>query len=266
VLPAYLADVARELRERSASIRRGFLAHNPSIGAGREELVEQFLKEHLPARLGVSTGLVFSHDGLFSNQADLLVVDKLHNAPLYGSMRNQLWPVEGVYALIEVKSGLNPSDIADAVSKGRRFKLLQRRFCEGPVFQRTMESLFVIWAFDSPDPATVKVNLLKALREIPRSEQPDLLIVPHRLVAKGGVYLETARLGLAGSERRRQLEAQYGTDLSSLMPNAVEVDNLGENSLLAWYVWFDSWLRQAGGRLADPARYLPLDGVFGFRE
>jgi hypothetical protein len=47
------------------------------------------------------------------------------------------------------------------------------------------------------------------------------------------------------------------------MPKPAETYDLGENALLAWYVWFDSWLRQAGPRLTDPVRYLPIDRVFG---
>lgn len=264
-LPEYLADVARELRDRSASIRRDFATHRPSAGANREDLVERFLVEHLPKRFGVSTGLLISHDGLLSNQADLVVVDQINNAPLYGTARNKLWPVECVYSLIEVKTSLGPSDISDSVAKGRRFKTLQRTFCEGPFRQRIQDSLFVIWAFDSAHPETVKGNLLQALEGVPRAEQPDFVVVPHRLVAKAGTYLELSRIGQPGSPHRQELEARHVTDIGSLVPEPVEVNDLGENSLLAWYLWFDSWLRQAGPRLVDLINYLPPDAVFGRR-
>lgn len=264
-LPDYLADVARALREQSASIRRDFAVHRPSAGGNREDLVERFLAEHLPQRFGVSTGLVISHDGLFSNQADLVVVDTVNNAPLYGSFRNKLWPVESVYALVEVKTSLSPSELRDCVSKGRRFKTLRREFCEGPFSQRITDSLFVIWAFDSPSADLLKAHLVEVLRDVPRSEQPDFVIVPDRLVAKAGAYLEVAVLGQEGSPHRRALQAQHGTELKSFVPGVSEVYDLGDNSLLAWYLWFDSWLRQAGPRLTDPVKYLPPDAVFGRR-
>jgi hypothetical protein len=263
--PEYLADVARELRAKSAAIRRDFASHRLSSGENREDLVKRFLIEHLPKRFGVSTGLVISHDGLFSNQADLVVVDDQNNAPLYGATPNKLWPVEAVYALIEVKTHLSPSDLCDAIAKGRRFKTLKRRFCEAGAFQRITDSLFVIWAFESPSPSVFKANILEALAGVPRSEQPDFFIVPDRLVAKSGSYLVLARLGQVGSPYRRELEAQHGGDLASLIPDTVEVDDLGENALMAWYVWFDSWLRQAGARLIDPIAYLPPDQAFGQR-
>lgn len=260
----YWESVAEEMRRKSEAIRQGFSEHRPSAGANRENLVEKFLKEHLPKRFGVSTGLIFSHDGMFSNQADLVVVDDQNNAPLYPENRNKLWPVEAVYALIEVKTNLSPSDLADAIGKGRKFKRLQRKFCEAGWPLRIKDSLFVIWSFRAPrDLQKLKGNLLNALSGVPPAEQPDFVVVPDRLMATSGSFLELSVLGHPGSQRRQQLQAQHGSDLSALLPKPVGVYDLGKNSLLAWYVWFDSWLRQAGTRFTNPADYLPPDKVFG---
>lgn len=263
IFPEYLSDVAREMRSKSASIRRDFASHRLSAGENREDLVKTFLIDHLPRKFGVSSGMVISHDGAFSNQADLLVVDTLNNSPLYAAARNQLWPVEAIYALVEVKTSLSPSDLSDAIAKGRRFKTLNRRFCETEFPQRITDSLFVIWGFDCPSPATFKDNLLTALSDVPRSEQPDFIVVPDRIVVRSGTYFELSRLGQPNSPYRAQLHMQHGPNLGTLMAELAEVDNLGENSLLAWYVWFDSWLRQAGSRLTDPIAYLPPDQIFG---
>jgi hypothetical protein len=258
ILAEYLADVARDMRAKSAAIRRDFASHRPSAGDNREDLVESFLSQHLPNRFGVSTGMVISAEGVFSNQADLVVVDDQNNAPLYAATRNKLWPAEAVAALIEVKTTLGPGEIADAVAKARRFKTLRRSFCDaGQITQRITDSLFVLWGFDAPSAETFKVNLTSALAEIPRAEQPDLIIVPDRLVAVAGTYLELSTLGQPSSPYRNQLAAQHGADLSALLPSSNQVAELGENSLLAGYVWLDSWLRQSGNRLADPTEYLP---------
>lgn len=263
LLPDYLSDVARGMRAKSAAIRRDFATHRLSAGENREDLVAKFLTDHLPRKFGVSSGMVISHDGMFSNQADLVVVDALNNSPLYAANRNQLWPVEAVYSLIEVKTNLHPADLQDAITKGRKFKALPRCFCAAGQTQRITDSLFVIWAFDSPSAATVEENLVHALSDVPRSEQPDLIVVPDRLVAKAGSYLGLTRLGQPGSVHRASLERQHGPKLEALIPEPAEVYELGANALLAWYVWFDSWLRQAGGRLTDPVTYLPPDRVFG---
>ncbi len=257
----YLKSVAEEMRLKSDAIREGFAEHRPSAGDNREDLVGKFLKEHLPKRFGVSTGLIISHDGMFSNQADLVVVDDQNNAPLYPENRNKLWAVESVYALIEVKTNLSPSDITDAIRKGRKFKTLQRKFRD---VGKIADSLFVIWSFQAPqDLRRLKNNFLNALSEVPRNEQPDLIVVPHRLVARSGSYLELARIGQPDSPTRRRLQNQYGSDLSALLPELVEVYDLGNNSLLAWHVWFDSWLRGAGARFTNPVDYLPPNEIFG---
>lgn len=262
-LPEYLSDVAREMRSKSAAIRRDFASHRPSAGDNREDLVAKFLVDHLPRKFGVSTGMVISHDGAFSNQADLVVVDAMNNSPLYAASRNQLWPAEAVYALVEVKTNLSPSEIGDAVEKCRKFKRLPRRFCEAGQGQRIADSLFVIWGFDCPLPPTLKQNVLAALSGVPRSEQPDLIVVPDRIVARAGTYLELSKLGQPDSQHRAQLHALHGPSLDAFLPEPAEVGDLGENALLAWYVWFDSWLRQAGSRLTNPVVYLPPEQVFG---
>ena len=263
VLSDYLADVAREMKARSSAIRRDFASHRLSAGENRENLVAEFLKEHFPLRFGINSGMVISHDGVFSNQADLVVVDALNNAPLYATSRNQLWPAEAVYALVEVKTALGPAELRDAVNKGRRFKSLRRNFCEAGQGQRIRDSLFVIWSFEAASPETLKDNLFQALEEVPRAEQPDLVVVPDMLVARAGSYLELSKLGQPGSPYRTQLQTAHGSNLDALIPEVAEVGEMGENALLAWYVWFDSWLRQAGPRVSDPKEYLSSNTIYG---
>lgn len=255
--PDYFSDIAREMRARSASIRHDFAAHRGAAGRNREDIASRFLDEHLPKAFHVDNGLVISPSGALSNQADVVVVDHLRNAPLHASRPEKLWPVEAVYALFEVKTLLSPSEIADAIQKCRRFKGLERRFSEAVDNQRTLSSLFVLWAYDSPTPETAKKNLMAALGPVPPSERPDFVIVPDRIVAISGEYMELCKLGHPTSQYRQQLHNQHGPDLSKLLPECIEVNDFGEDSLLAWYVWFNSWLSRAGSRAADPLTYLP---------
>lgn len=262
ILPEYMNDVVAEMRRKSDAIRRDVAAHRPSAGVNREDLVEEFLNTHLPKRFGIETGFVISHDGTFSKQADLMVVDEQNNAPLYPNATNKLWPVESVYALIEVKTRLDPCELQDAIDKGRRFKRLRRQYCDTGPLQRIKESLFVIWAFESASAKKLKEHLVNALCRVPNCEQPDFVVVPDNLVAKSGKYLELSKLGQPGSERRTRLEAAH-SHASIAFGERVEVAALGDNSLLAWYIWFDSWLRQAGPRFANPALYLPRERAYG---
>ena len=57
VLPEYLSDVAKDMRTKSAAIRRDFAPHHLSAGENREDLVADFLTNHLPRRFGVNSGI-----------------------------------------------------------------------------------------------------------------------------------------------------------------------------------------------------------------
>ena len=262
-LVEYMEDVANEMSRQSTAIRRDFSQHRLSAGENRQDLVENFLLSHLPERFGVSSGFVVSHDGMFSNQADLVVVDKKNNAPLYGNNRNKLWPAEAVYALIEVKTKLDAANLTDSVSKGQRFKRMTRKFCETKEFQSLRDSLFVVWSFESSRPKTMKDSLIASLENIPWSERPDFIIALDGIVARSGSYLEISKLGHPNSPFRQSLVSRYGDDLFKLLPEPAEIYNLGPHSLLAWYIWFDSWLRQAGSRFTNPVDYLPKEYIFG---
>src|SRR5688572_30812635 len=106
IFPDYFSDIARRMADESRAIRRDFASHHGSAGQNREGLVRVFLENHLPKRFSVDSGILVSRSRRFSKQADLVIVDYLHNAPLHGSSPNRLWPVEAVFALIEVKTKL----------------------------------------------------------------------------------------------------------------------------------------------------------------
>jgi hypothetical protein len=263
ILPEYFADVADELKRRSDRVRIGFSTHHLSAGENREEIVARFLRDYLPKAFGVETGLVLAKSGEFSNQADLLIVDHLYNAPLYPGESNRLWPVEAVYALIEAKTTLSPSDIQDAVSKCRKFKTLPRQFESVPESPRIPDSLFIIWAFEAPNPETIKRNLVAILKNIPRAEQPDFVVVPNSIVAVSGKYREISRIGMPGSQRRQQLVKELGNDLEAVLGESIEVLDLEKNALLVWLIWLTAWLKGAGHRSAPLVSYLQQGYAFG---
>jgi hypothetical protein len=261
----YFADISEELKRKSDRVRKGFASHRPSAGENREEIIgDDLLRPYLPKTFGVGTGLVLSSSGELSKQADLLVVNQSWNAPLYPTGANQIWLVEAVYALIEVKTSLSPSTLEDAFEKCRRFKTLPRQFDDGPdVRPRIGDSLFVLWAFDGPSPETAKENIVAALEGVPRDEQPDIVVVLNSIIATAGRYRELVKIGQEGSPYRQQVMGQSGWDIDRAMGEPVEVMNLGPNTLLAFIMWLTSWLKQAGPRSAPLlTAYMP-DRIWG---
>jgi len=207
--------------------------------------------------------LIISHDGDCSNEADLVIFDRINNTPLYPGFGKELWPVEAVYTLIEVKSNLPPGELKDAISKFRKFKNLKREFLSVKDGPRITDSLAILWSFDSSHPETLKKNLESEIADVPTAELPDFIVVPGKLVVQLGSYLEIANIGQPNSAHRNSLPQQYNND--SNFSNEIKVYNFGDDSLMIWYVWFDSWLRHAGERFYDPLKYLPKNTIWGKR-
>jgi hypothetical protein len=226
VFADYLTSVTEEMKLKSARIKAGFKTHNLSAGENREDLVKDFLCDHLPQRFSVSSGLILSSDGVFSNQADLIIADGFNNSPLYAKQSNELWPVEAVYSLIEVKTTLDRPSLEDAIKKGRNFKKLPRQFLDVTPMKIT-DSLFIIWGYSSTAPETLKKNLEELLREVPKTEQPDLIIIPGEMVVQAGTYRELTKLGQPASEHRQNLEKQYGGDLTQMLKGQADVWHSG---------------------------------------
>lgn len=261
-LPNYFADASKHLQHELERIRRFFASHKPTAGENREGLVAEFLKQHLPGRFAVSSGLVLSSEGQFSNQADVLITDGVFNAPLFQNQSQPLWLIEAVYALLEVKTLFSPTTFADSLSKCVRFKKLVRRFSDLR-HQLIAESLFVLWAFEGPSPEIVKKTMLEQIKDVPRELHPDFVVIPGLLVARGGHYFELSKLGQPGSSHRNQLLQRVGGDVSSILGQGLEVGGVGEHALLVFLIWFSSWLQAAGERGAPLQQYLPEGSVYG---
>ena len=251
-IPEYFKNISKKLNSDSDEIRTFFASHRPSAGANREGLIAEFLKSHLPSKYEVSHGLVFSSEGEFSNQADIVICDKLNNAPLFSDRVEPIWLVEAIYSLIEVKTTLSPSVLDDCISKCKRFKSLKRQQPDSNI----KDSLFVVWAFEGPSPETFRDTIIEKYHDLPLEETPDFIIVPGKYVCISGQYRALTRLGQPESPHRQQLKLQPEL-MQQINGRGFEIAVFNEHSLLASMVWLSSWLHQAGDRYASLIPYLP---------
>lgn len=96
------------------SNRARVLEHNPSVGTIREFLVEEVLKQLLPASTVYGSGHVISADGGQSRQQDIILYDP--RFPSFAFKNGQgLYPIEGVLATIEIKSELTTKELRKAL-------------------------------------------------------------------------------------------------------------------------------------------------------
>lgn len=89
---------------------RKLVAHGPEQGRSLEAEVIAALREILPAEYGVGTGFVVYHGDqgpVLSSQLDVIIFDAVRGGPIGQVASCQVYPIEAVYAYVEVKSTLS---------------------------------------------------------------------------------------------------------------------------------------------------------------
>ena len=154
-------DVSELFRQHEATItararQAGIVKHPGDRGGNREEILRTFLSEQLPRKYGVTKGEVVTKSGVHSHSADVLIYDAI-NCPILYVGDTHVLPIEGVYGVIEVKSGLSKAEFGDAVGKIEAFKRLAPRDLtvirtrEGATVHRPSRPFGVVFAFDLVD-------------------------------------------------------------------------------------------------------------------
>ena len=104
------------------------IAHSGSKGTVREHFLCDFLRERLPQRYGVGSGEIVARTrNTSSRQCDVIVYDKFNGVVLYSSDEVQVYPVDCVYGIIEVKSALSKGELLDALEKIKILKEMAPR-------------------------------------------------------------------------------------------------------------------------------------------
>jgi hypothetical protein len=99
------------------------IAHAGSKGTVRENALRAFLAEgRLPAKYGLGAGEVVGRVRDTSRQCDVVVYDKLNGVTLLYDDWVQVYPIDCVYGIIEVKSALSKAAFLDALEKISAFK------------------------------------------------------------------------------------------------------------------------------------------------
>ena len=89
--------------------------HNGLKGEGNENKIREIIKKFIPERYGVDTGVVIDRDGNQSKQCDIIIYDKFNHPQLFGLSSVKMFPVDLVYAVIEVKTTLNKTSAIKSI-------------------------------------------------------------------------------------------------------------------------------------------------------
>lgn len=181
-------------REISAEMSARFkqlqdMHHLGDRGENREAIVKDFLNDYLPKRFGIGNGEVRDRYGSWSRQQDVVIFDVLNCPVLLTSNHSQIFPIDNVFATIQVKSALNKKELVDCsvnIQSVRRLRKASVKTQLAPGVSAggpPSPTAGVVFAFDADTSLkTLKANLLNIQENVPLSEKINLICILDKAV------------------------------------------------------------------------------------
>jgi hypothetical protein len=124
------------------------VSHHGELGRITEEIIKGALERLLPKRYSIGTGIIINSNGDSSAQTDIVIYDEFYNRPLLSEYGVHVFPVECVYATIEVKSTLDSDSLKKSVADIMRVRKIgsakQYVVNEGPVTIKTPPRSYIV--------------------------------------------------------------------------------------------------------------------------
>ncbi len=120
----YYQLIIQQLQAEVHLIAR-LLDHPGLQGEENEAILRNLLRRFLPTKYGVGSGVVIDHTGQQSNQCDIVIYDAAAYPPIFALTSVHLFPVELVYATIEVKTTLTAAKAGEAIENIHSVRTLQ---------------------------------------------------------------------------------------------------------------------------------------------
>jgi hypothetical protein len=130
ILRQYYQGITQQLRSEVDFINSLF-EHQGVKGEGNENVLRDLLIRFIPKRYGVGTGVVIDQHGISSRQCDIVIYDTFLYPPILSLTHSHLFPVDIVYATIEVKTTLDSQSAKEAlqnVASVRRLDYIRQDF------------------------------------------------------------------------------------------------------------------------------------------
>lgn len=109
-----LEDIAKKLKIDFDGVTRQ-IEHNGVKGSAREDLLKDYLRDLLPNKYSISSGIIIDFNQNQSKQQDFIIHDAFNCPSFFKTDSNTILPIESVYATIEIKSTLNYDTLKQSV-------------------------------------------------------------------------------------------------------------------------------------------------------
>lgn len=123
IITRYYEGVTSQIQAEIGNINELFI-HNGLKGEGNEAVIRELIKKFIPKKYGVDSGVIIDRKGNQSKQCDIIIYDNYYYPEIFSFSNIHLYPVDLVYALIEVKTTLNPSQAKLAIENIKSTKQL----------------------------------------------------------------------------------------------------------------------------------------------
>jgi len=255
--------------------------HKGDRGGSREEILRQFLAEHLPRRFGVTKGEVMTRDGSQSHSADIIIYDA-DNGPVLYSGETKILPVEAVYGIIEVKSRLSKAEFVDASKKVASFKNMAPRDLsvietrEYVTLHRPSRPFGMVFAYDLLDNS---LSSLLANWEERNREVHDVNFFENLVVVLGAGLLAFEMVDMSAGEKHvllgtdefvnyiltEQKRERAGEPETGVLVRRI-VEDRGAETFGRFFVYLLIALERMRLGVADLGRYLDPDMPMAIRR
>lgn len=173
--------------------------HNGVRGAFREDKLKDFLKEgKLPPKYAVGSGEVISPYFGNAKQSDIIIYDRDKCPTLIYGEDNSVFPTEGVYGIIEVKSKLSKQKLLEGLNNiadfKRRIKIRRTTKIIGSEYSvsfRASSPFGIIFAYDLDGNSldSLKQNYIDWKQDKNNLQIPNLIVVLNK-----GIIFNTGRM------------------------------------------------------------------------
>lgn len=224
------------------------IEHMGVRGTSREEILRKDIKQLLPQKFAVGSGIITDWLGRQSRQQDFFVYDAF-NSPVFLEMESlKILPVESVYATIEVKSNLNKETLRQSIENIKSVKALELCTLKNKLFiPRKSNYIFgAVFAYSSETSIeTIAKNLKEFSETISYDQQPNMICVLDQ-----GVIIHTPKNGV------RQIEIEPSENTTIAM-----IKNTLEDNLYLFYLILQQHLNMAMNFPPDLLKYAEKSGA-----
>lgn len=106
IIAKYYQGIYNQIQSEVEFINE-LIHHQGLKGEGNESIIRDLIKRFIPKKYGIGTGIVIDRNGNSSKQCDIIIYDNYHYPEIFTLSNIHIFPVDLVYAVIEVKTTLD---------------------------------------------------------------------------------------------------------------------------------------------------------------